>query len=153
MAIGETSEIGLTVQLGAVTIRYVHAAASSPYALLEWIAPAGTESPPVHIHHRTDEGFYVLAGTYGFQLDDGRIEVSAGSHVLVPRGHPHTFWNGGDETASCLIVLSPAGFEGYFRELASGLAASGSEDAAMQVRRELSARYDIEVVGPPVGTG
>ena len=58
-----------------MTIRYVHAAAASPYALLEWVAPAGTPSPPVHVHHRTDEGFYVLAGTYGFLLDDRRIDA------------------------------------------------------------------------------
>lgn len=38
----------------------------------------------------------------------------------------------------------------YFRELAEGLAAIQSEEAAMQLRRQLSARYNIEVVGPPV---
>ena len=133
-----------------MTIRYVHAAAASPYALLEWVAPAGTPSPPVHVHHRTDEGFYVLAGTYGFLLDDRRIDLAAGSHILVPRGRPHTFWNAGDETARCLILLSPAGFEAYFRELADGLAQLRSEAEAMQLRKELSARHDIEVVGPPV---
>jgi len=138
------------VQLGAVTIRYVHTNATSPYSLLEWIAPAGTQSPPVHLHHRTDEGFYVLTGTFGFLLDDERIEAPAGAHVLVPKGHPHTFWNAGDETASCLIILSPAGFDAYFRELAEGLAATESEEAAMQLRRQLSAKHDIEVVGPPV---
>lgn len=140
----------MTVQLGAVTVRYVHADPSSPYSLLEWIAPAGAPSPPVHVHHATDEGFYVLAGTFGFLLDDERIEAAAGRHVLVARGRPHTFWNGGDETASCLIVLSPPGFEAYFGELARGLAESESEDAAIEVRKRLSARFDIEVVGPPI---
>jgi hypothetical protein len=48
------------------------------------------------------------------------------------------------------MVLSPPGFAEYFRELAEGLAADSSEDAAMQVRRRLSAKYDIEVVGPPI---
>jgi oxalate decarboxylase/phosphoglucose isomerase-like protein (cupin superfamily) len=128
----------------------VHADATSPYSLLEWIAPAGTRSPPVHVHRETDEGFYVLTGTFGFLLDDARIEAPAGTHVLVPRGRPHTFWNAGGETASCLIVLSPAGFETYFRELAEGLALVGSDEEALQVRRRLSAKYDIEVVGPPV---
>jgi hypothetical protein len=62
---------------------------------------------------------------------------------------PHTFWNAGNETSSCLIVLSPPGFEGYFRELADGLATAESDEAAMVVRQRLSTRYDIEVVGPP----
>ncbi|HEY3195803.1 MAG TPA: cupin domain-containing protein [Candidatus Dormibacteraeota bacterium] len=144
------SRSGTSVHLGAVTVRYVYSEAARPYSLIEWIAPAGTESPPVHIHHRTDEGFYVLDGTFGFLLDDQRFEAAAGSHVFVSRGHPHTFWNSGRELATCLIVLSPAGFEEYFRELADGLAASESDDAVMAVRRRLSSRYDIEVVGPPI---
>jgi mannose-6-phosphate isomerase-like protein (cupin superfamily) len=139
-----------SVHLGAVTVRYVHADASTPYSLLEWVAPAGAPSPPVHVHHDTDEGFYVLAGTFGFLLDGQRLEAHAGTHVLVPTGHPHTFWNAGAETASCLIILSPSGFEQYFRDLAEGLAARDSDEAAIEVRRELSGRYDIEVVGPPV---
>ncbi len=145
--------MGPPIHLGAVTIRYVYSEVGAPYSLIEWIAPAGTQSPPVHVHHRTDEGFYVLAGTFGILLDDQRIQAPAGSHVLVPRGHPHTFWNSDVETSSCLLLLSPQGFEEYFRELAAGLAGDTSEEAAMQVRRDLSARYDIEVVGPPVEAG
>jgi len=139
-----------TVPLGAVTVRYVHSDPNSPYALLEWIAPAGSQGPPVHVHHKTDEGFYVLSGTFGFLLDGQTLDAPAGTHVLVARGRAHTFWNTGSETAACLIVLSPPGFAGYFRDLADGLAANQSDDAAMEVRRQLSARYDIEVVGPPV---
>lgn len=141
-----------TIHLGDVSIRYVHANAASPYSLLEWTAPAGTRSPPVHIHHRTDEGFYVVHGTYGFVMDDERIQAAAGSHVLVPRGHPHTFWNAGRDSATCLIVLSPPGFENYFRDLADGLAEADSDETAMDLRRRLSATYDIEVVGAPVDT-
>jgi mannose-6-phosphate isomerase-like protein (cupin superfamily) len=148
MADGDRS--ASTIQLGDVWIRYVHANSAGPYSLLEWTAPAGTASPPLHIHHRTDEGFYVVHGTYGFLMDDERIEAAAGSHVLVPKGHPHTFWNAGHDSATCLIVLSPPGFEHYFRDLAEGLAEARSDEAARDVRRRLSATYDIEVVGPPV---
>jgi mannose-6-phosphate isomerase-like protein (cupin superfamily) len=142
-----------TIQLGDIRIRYVHADAAGPYSLLEWTAPAATQSPPVHIHHRTDEGFYVIDGRYGFFMDDEYMEAAAGSHVLVPKGHPHTFWNAGHESATCLIVLAPAGFENYFRDLAQGLDEADSDDAALDLRLRLSATYDIEVVGPPVGPG
>jgi len=141
-----------TIQLGAVTIRFVHTDAASAYSLLEWVAPAGAPSPPVHVHHRTDEGFYVLSGTYGFLLDEARLELPAGAHVLVQKGHPHTFWNAGVETAGCLIVLSPPGFAEYFRELAGSLEGDQSEEAALRVRRQLSMKYDIEVLGPPIET-
>jgi mannose-6-phosphate isomerase-like protein (cupin superfamily) len=138
------------VTLGEVTIRYVHSDASSPYSLLEWSAPPGTPSPPVHIHHRTDEGFYVTAGSYGFELDGERILASAGSHVLVPKGRAHTFWNAGSELAVCLIMLAPSGFEAYFRELSEGLASVRSDDEALELRHRLSSSYDIEVVGPQI---
>jgi mannose-6-phosphate isomerase-like protein (cupin superfamily) len=138
------------VTLGEVTIRYVHSDASSPYSLLEWSAPPGTPSPPVHIHHRTDEGFYVTAGSYAFELDGERILACAGSHVLVPKGRAHTFWNAGNEVAVCLMVLAPPGFEAYFRELSAGLAKVGSDEEAIELRHRLSASYDIEVVGPRV---
>ena len=139
-----------TLRIGGATVRYVHEAPESPYALIEWVAPPGEESPPVHVHRETDEGFYVLAGTYAFLVDGRRVEAHAGSHVLVPRGCRHTFWNAGAETAGCLCVITPPAFAAYFRELADALAADDSEDAAMRARRGLAARYDIEVVGPPV---
>jgi mannose-6-phosphate isomerase-like protein (cupin superfamily) len=146
----ETNEELGVITLGAVTIRYVHANALSPYSLLEWSAPTGTPSPPVHVHHHTDEGFYVTAGSYAFELDGERILAPAGSHVLVPKGRAHTFWNAGKETAVCLILLAPPGFEAYFRELSEGLARTRSDDEAIELRHRLSATYDIEEVGPPV---
>jgi mannose-6-phosphate isomerase-like protein (cupin superfamily) len=146
----DAADTETTVQLGAVTVRYVLADAGTPYALIEWIAPPGVPGPPVHVHHRTDEGFYVLEGTFRFLVDGNRIDAGAGAHVFVPKGHPHTFWNASAASARCLVILSPADYAPYFRELAEGLAASDADDAAMTVRQGLSARYDIEVVGPPV---
>ncbi len=61
------------------------------------------------------------------------------------------FWNQGSVPARVLIVLSPSGFERYFEELAEGLAVVGDmPEKAMSLRKALSQRYDIEVVGPPI---
>jgi hypothetical protein len=49
-----------------------------------------------------------------------------------------------------LITMSPPGFERYFEELAEGLEAVGDdEEGAMSLRKALSEKHDIEVVGPP----
>ncbi len=85
--------------------------AGAPYALIGWEAEPGSPSPPVHIHHRTDEGFYILSGVFGFLVDGVESSASTGTHVLAPKGHAHTFWNAGPSPAKCLLVLSPAGFE------------------------------------------
>jgi len=44
--------------------------------------------------------------------------AAAGDLVFKPRGIWHTFWNAGDEPARVLELISPAGFERYFAELA-----------------------------------
>lgn len=129
---------------------FVHPDPAEAYALIDWITPPGLPSPPLHIHRVTDEAFYVLEGTFGFQADEDTIEGSAGAFVFIPRGRKHTYWNQGSVPARVLIVLCPSGFERSFEELAEGLAVVGERpEEAMSLRKALSQRYDIEVVGPP----
>jgi len=139
-----------TVSVGPVTVTYVHEGPAGGYALLEWLAPPGAASPPLHVHHRTDEGFYVLSGEYRFLVDGETIDGSAGAHVLVRSGSAHTFWNAGDVPARCLIILTPPDFAPYFRELSIALTDAKSDEDSIEARRRLSVRFDIEVVGPPV---
>ena len=40
-----------------------------------------------------------------------------GDLVHKPRNQWHTFWNAGDEPCRILEIISPAGFEEFFREL------------------------------------
>jgi uncharacterized cupin superfamily protein len=138
------------VSVGPVTVTYLHEGPAGGYALLQWDAPPGAASPPVHVHHRTEEGFYVVSGRYRFLVDGEVIEGAPGAHVLVSAGKAHTFWNAGDVPARCLLILTPPDFAPYFRELSRRLADAKSDEDAMEVRRGLSATYDIEVVGPPI---
>lgn len=132
-------------------IRFLQSTPGAAFAVVEWTAAAGMAGSAVHVHRRTDEAFYVVEGTFGFLLGDETMEGTSGAYVLVPRGVVHAFWNAGSETATMVMTISPAGFEGYFRELSAGLAAAGeSADAALAVRRELAARHDIEVLAPPL---
>ena len=139
-----------TVSVGQVSVTYLHEDLAGGYALLAWEAPPGVASPPLHVHHRTQEGFYVLSGAYRFLVERETIDAPTGSHVLVRAGRPHTFWNAGDVPARCLIILTPPEFAPYFRELAIGLADANTDEDSIDVRRNLSKRFDIEVVGPPI---
>jgi hypothetical protein len=65
-----------------------------------------------------------------------------GDLVFKPRGVAHTFWNDGDEPARLLELISPAGFENYFRELAPLLAAAERDEAAI---REIVARFRLDI--------
>lgn len=57
-------------------------------------------------------------GEIGVLMGEQTFKAAAGAYVLKPRGVPHTFWNPGPEPARVLEIISPAGFEGYFEELA-----------------------------------
>jgi hypothetical protein len=65
-------------------------------------------------------------------------------------GHAHSFWNAGARPAKCLIIISPPGLEQYFRELAAQLGDIKTQEASIELRKSLSEKYDMEVVGPPV---
>ena len=74
---------------------------------------------PLHRHHREDEYSYVLTGELGALLGEGVVIAKPGTWVFKPRGQWHTFWNAGNAPCEIIEVISPAGFENYFRELAA----------------------------------
>ena len=78
------------------------------------IAPGA--SPPLHVHRREDEAFWVLAGRVTFRTGDETIEAGPGSFVFLPRDVPHTFRVEGDEPAHMLTLLTPGGGERFFLE-------------------------------------
>ena len=140
-----------TVELLGAKVTFVPMDSGTPYSLTEWDLKVGSQGPPIHIHRETDEGFYVMEGHIGFVLDGVTTYGMPGTHVLVPKGHSHSFWNAGVRPARCLCIVSPPGLEKYFRELASRLGDTDSQEASIGLRKKLSEKYDIEVVGPPTG--
>jgi mannose-6-phosphate isomerase-like protein (cupin superfamily) len=73
---------------------------------------------PLHYHHREDEYSFVLRGKLGALLGDDVLTAAPGSWVFKPRGQWHTFWNAGDEPCEIIEIISPGGFETFFREVA-----------------------------------
>ncbi|MQA28305.1 MAG: cupin domain-containing protein [Luteitalea sp.] len=81
------------------------------------IAPHALAAP-LHYHHNEDELSYVLTGRLGALLGEEVVTADAGTWIFKPRRQWHTFWNAGDTPCEIIEVISPAGFEGYFREVA-----------------------------------
>jgi quercetin dioxygenase-like cupin family protein len=86
----------------------------SYYTLEVIVGPGG--GPPPHIHHREEEQFYVLEGELTYQVGDQTFQVSPGDFVHIPRETVHLFKNGPTQ-AKLLATFSPAGIEGFFREV------------------------------------
>jgi len=67
--------------------------------------------------------------------------------VYKPRDVWHTFWNAADEPGRLLEIISPAGFERFFADLAAQIAAGPVDDEAVA---GLNAAYGLQV--DPEGT-
>ena len=135
---------GEAVQLLKLGVRFMIDGETTDraFSLVEHPLPPRALGSPVHTHRNEDEYSYVLEGRVGVQLGDDVIEAGPGELVFKPRGVAHAFWNAGDEPARLLEVISPAGFENYFRELAPLLAAADRDEAAIG---EVVARYDLDI--------
>jgi mannose-6-phosphate isomerase-like protein (cupin superfamily) len=98
---------------------------------------------PLHRHHNEDEYSYVLQGTLGALLGDEVVTAGPGTWVAKPRDEWHTFWNAGDTPCEIVELISPAGFENYFREVAEAFAAAAGPDLARF--SEINARYALDM--------
>jgi mannose-6-phosphate isomerase-like protein (cupin superfamily) len=99
-----------------------------------------TLAAPLHRHSREDEYSYVLEGTLGALLGDEVLSAGPGTWVFKPRDQWHTFWNDGDTPCEIIEVISPAGFENFFRELAEVF---GGKDLSRM--GELCGRYGLDL--------
>src|SRR5271166_6263284 len=70
-----------------------------------------------HRHTREDEHSIVLAGEIGFCSDDSEVVLGPGGYITKPRGQMHAMWNAGSEPGRIIEIITPGGFENYFREL------------------------------------
>ena len=86
------------------------------YFIMEAIVPPGG-GPPLHIHHREQESFYLLEGRLDITLGEKKLEATTGDFVQTPRGAVHAFRNVGNKTARMLLFFSPAGMDKYFEEV------------------------------------
>jgi mannose-6-phosphate isomerase-like protein (cupin superfamily) len=112
------------------------------FSLVEHPLPPRALGAPLHMHRNEDEFSYVLEGRFGIQLGSEALQAGPGDLLRKPRGVAHTFWNAGDEPARLLELISPAGFENYFRELAPLLAGPERDEAAID---EIVARYRLDI--------
>lgn len=103
-------------------------------------------NPPLHVHEREDEAFYVLQGRLRITVGDEHVEGSAGSFVLAPRGVPHTYARLPGEPLRLLVLVSPAGLEGMFEEIAALPEEQQRDPGALG---QVAARYGVQVLGPP----
>jgi mannose-6-phosphate isomerase-like protein (cupin superfamily) len=84
------------------------------FAVIEEVDPLDTAR---HVHENEDEFFYVLEGEHVFEVGEESFAVEPGGFVAAPRRIPHAHRRVVPRTGRFLTMVSPAGFEDFFREL------------------------------------
>lgn len=84
------------------------------FALLHCYFRKGFMAPP-HFHKNEHESFYILDGELDFHVGEKRFKAGVGELAVLPKNVPHYF-NLVTDTAKALLLITPAGFETFFRE-------------------------------------
>lgn len=101
--------------------------------------------PPLHIHPNQDEIFFVIDGSYIFQVGDDRHDLKTGDTIFLPRNVPHSFAQV-SLTGKMLFLFQPSGkMEDFFRAIGNLTAPPLPEKAA-----KLFEDHDMKIVGPPL---
>jgi mannose-6-phosphate isomerase-like protein (cupin superfamily) len=119
---------------GDPSLKASHRSTGGALSVFETTIEAG---PPLHVHDREDECFYVLSGELSIRCGGDAFDAPAGSFVYLPRGRPHRFW-ASDQPARLLLITVPGGIEDYFRKINN---ASGDQE-----RHQIGEQYRIRVV-------
>jgi mannose-6-phosphate isomerase-like protein (cupin superfamily) len=107
------------LRFGGITMVVRHAAESM--AIIEEVPPL--LDTPRHVHAREDELFIALEGEHVIELPDDEHRIGPGESVFAPRGVPHAQRRVVPGEGRILVVVTPGGLEGFFRELAAADAA------------------------------
>jgi mannose-6-phosphate isomerase-like protein (cupin superfamily) len=108
------------------------------FAVVHHPIAARALAAPLHYHHNEDEYSYVLEGQLGALLGDDEVIAGPGTWVIKPRRQWHTFWAAGDGPCLIIELISPAGFENYFREVAEAW-------GDMEAFARINDRYELEM--------
>ena len=75
-------------------------------SLAEARLPAGTATQE-HYHARTEEIYFITAGTGRLRIENETRDVQAGDAIAIPPGKKHKLWNTGAETLKLLCCCAP----------------------------------------------
>ncbi len=84
------------------------------FAMVELFATKEGEVP-WHIHHREDEGFYLLEGEMTLYIGATEKKMKPGDFVWAPKDIPHRYSVDSANYARVLMTFSPPGFEEFVR--------------------------------------
>lgn len=132
--------------LGSIDIVKVTARQSGGLlGLIEWKEAKGG-GPPLHVHSREDEAYYIVSGAVTFFIGDRSVPAPAGTFVFAPKGAAHS-WRVDSDEATGLQLMLPGGFESFFLDT---FPAADETTEAIDLERVASAaaEFGVTILGP-----
>ena len=133
-----------------ITLKAAGADTMGGYACFEAETRPGG-GPPPHIHHREDEFWYVIDGTFEIRIGDEVHALGPGGFAYAPRGTVHNFRNTADTPSRVLVGFTPGGMSGFFREAGQPATDDGPAPPfdEEELARTIAAapKYGLEPVG------
>jgi len=99
-----------------MTVKLTASQSNGELTVIEDVIPPNS-GPPLHVHERENETYYVLEGHFEFVCGSDRVEGGPGTFVFAPRRHPHRYKNIGDAPGRLIFCFTPGGIEAFFTEL------------------------------------
>ena len=148
MAIASTTTEPRTISNGGgerLTFLGVHEDERGPYLHVRSVVQPG-EGPPMHVHHRQDEGLTVERGTIGYQRRGEEPRTAGpGESVVFRAGEVHRFWNAGEDVLECDGWVGPPGNVEYvLTKLFASMEAARGKRPRMYDAAFLLTRYRAE---------
>jgi mannose-6-phosphate isomerase-like protein (cupin superfamily) len=98
--------------------------------------------PPLHVHQKEHETYYVLEGEFEFVCGEDRVTGGPGTFVFAPRGLPHRYKNIGTTPGRVIFGFTPGGIEAFFEELGK------LPELNPVILTEIAARYGMTILPP-----
>lgn len=121
-----------------MTIKVSGEDSGDKYSMIEMVHPPNV-GPVSHIHPRATEAYYVLEGEYFITHANQTHHAQKGDFILIPKGVPHNYKSG--RNGGKVLVISPAGLEQYFLEVATALKVG---HVAWELEQEIARRCGQE---------
>ncbi|MEU7588214.1 cupin domain-containing protein [Micromonospora sp. NPDC049230] len=86
------------------TVKVPSAGTGGAFALMEAVIPP-LSGPPLPIHHKEDEAFYIVDGELEVVDEDRTVNAGPGAFVWLPRGGRHGFRNISDKHTKILMFF------------------------------------------------
>ncbi|MFP5080419.1 cupin domain-containing protein [Pedobacter sp. JCM 36344] len=114
-------------------------------AIFEQTSLTQGKGTPLHIHHTQDEIFYVLEGSYKFQVGDDQHDLTTGDSIFLPRKVAHA-WTQVSAKGKMNVIMQPAGkLENFFLTMAAL-----KHEPSQQEIAKIFSDNEMQVVGPPL---